>query len=609
MEKNKCKVKMIIKNAKGITLLALAVTIVVLLILTSIGLKLALGNNGIIGEAKNAKEQAEIDEEKGIVKRATTVSLIKSKGSKVEQDTLKKALDDETGEGKTEVSDVGDVFEVAFVDSNRYYEVDSEGNISDVNEIIKDNYAGDITKGGKCDGSEKKPYEISCIEDLVAFSNMTNGVKTKLSNGVTLQSTAYNSFEGKYVVLTRSLNFKSKHSYDDYTRTDFGDLNEDGIIEDIKTELTKKDENCMGFASIGQKTAFKGFFRGNNNSIQNIYTKKYGLFRYIENATITDFSVSGEIESIEYAGAIASFATSCTIRNCCSNVDIVAADSQVDYQGTGGLIGTITKTNIYNCYNVGDVIGESQIGGIVGRINGNSKIDNCYNMGSVITNATKPGKVCGGIAGNVQGDNNIIDDCYNDGKIGSDNGSAAGGIVGKISGINQSVFNCYNDGELKSPSRTGGIIGIVITEIKNGNANVNVENCYNKGKIDGLQQVAGGIIGGAEIWQMEGTTYTLKVKNCFNIGKIIGTYKGELVGRVMNATDIELEKCYYILNGNNVIGLKQGTGDYTITDVSGEEIDYIKSNEFVDLLNSNIGNNTDWKKWKLGNDGYPSFEN
>ena len=120
MEKNKCKVKMIIKNAKGITLLALAVTIVVLLILTSIGLKLALGNNGIIGEAKNAKEQAEIDEEKGIVKRATTVSLIKSKGSKVEQDTLKKALDDETGEGKTEVSDVGDVFEVAFVDSNRY---------------------------------------------------------------------------------------------------------------------------------------------------------------------------------------------------------------------------------------------------------------------------------------------------------------------------------------------------------------------------------------------------------------------------------------------------------------------------------------------------------
>ena len=607
MEKNKCKVKMIIKNAKGITLLALAVTIVVLLILTSIGLKLALGNNGIIGEAKNAKEQAEIDEEKGIVKRATTVSLIKSKGSKVEQDTLKKALDDETGEGKTEVSDVGDVFEVAFVDSNRYYEVDSEGNISDVNEIIKDNYAGDITKGGKCDGSEEKPYEISCIEDLVAFSNMTNGVKTKLSNGVTLQSTAYNSFEGKYVVLTRSLNFKSKHSYDDYTRTDFGDLNEDGIIEDIKTELTKKDENCMGFASIGQKTAFKGIFRGNNNSIQNIYTKKYGLFSYIENATITDFCVSGEIESIEYAGAIAKVATSCIIRNCYSNVDIVAADSQVSNKGTGGLIGTIIKTNIDNCYNVGSVIGESMIGGIIGSVNSDNTINNCYNTGSVITNATKFGKLCGGIAGTVNGENNIISNCYNEGKIGSDNGSAAGGILGRISGKNQRLFNCYNYGEVKSPQRTGGIIGMVITEARNANATVSVENCYNVGRISATH--AGGIIGGAEIWQTEGTTYTLKVKNCFNIGELIASYKGELIGRILNATDIELEKCYYILSENNVIGLKDKTGNYTIIDVSGEKIDYIKSKEFVDLLNSNIGNNTDWKKWKLGNDGYPSFEN
>ena len=33
----------------------------------------------------------------------------------------------------------------------------------------------------------------------------------------------------------------------------------------------------------------------------------------------------------------------------------------------------------------------------------------------------------------------------------------------------------------------------------------------------------------------------------------------------------------------------------------------IKSQAFVDLLNSNIGTNTDWKKWKLGNDGYPTF--
>ncbi len=251
MEKNKSKMIEEIKNNRGITLLALAVTIVVLLILTSIGIKLALGNNGIIREAKNAKEQAEIDEEKGIVKRATTVSLIKSKGSKVEQDTLEKALNDETGEGKTEVSDVGDVFEVMFVDSNRYYEVDEDGNISDVNKITKDDYAGDITKGGRCDGSEEKPYEISCIEDLVAFSNMSNGAGITLENGVAVSIKNTNTFEGKYVVLTRSLNFKSKHSYDDYTRTDFGNINGDDTDGNVlMTEMT----TGTGFTPISTKS-------------------------------------------------------------------------------------------------------------------------------------------------------------------------------------------------------------------------------------------------------------------------------------------------------------------------------------------------------------------
>ena len=267
MEKDKSKKIGRMKNNKGITLLALAVTIVVLLILTSIGIKLALGNNGIIGEAQNAKEQAEIDEEKGIVKRATTVSLIKSKGSKVEQDTLEKALNDETGEGKTEVNDVGDVFEVVFVDSNRYYEVDEDGNISDVNKIIKDDYAGDITKGERCDGSEEKPYEISCIEDLVAFSNMSNGTGIRLENGTSVSITQKENFTGKYIILTKSLNFKSKHSYDDYTRTDFGNINGDDTDGNmLMTEMT----TGTGFVPIGS-SVFDGSFDGKGYCISNIY--------------------------------------------------------------------------------------------------------------------------------------------------------------------------------------------------------------------------------------------------------------------------------------------------------------------------------------------------
>ena len=45
------------RGSKGITLVALVVTIVVLLILAGISLSLVLGNNGIIAKAKTANEK------------------------------------------------------------------------------------------------------------------------------------------------------------------------------------------------------------------------------------------------------------------------------------------------------------------------------------------------------------------------------------------------------------------------------------------------------------------------------------------------------------------------------------------------------------------------
>lgn len=44
------------KKEKGITIVALSVTIIVLLILAGISIKLVLDNNGIIGNAQTAKK-------------------------------------------------------------------------------------------------------------------------------------------------------------------------------------------------------------------------------------------------------------------------------------------------------------------------------------------------------------------------------------------------------------------------------------------------------------------------------------------------------------------------------------------------------------------------
>ena len=45
------------KNVKGITLISLVITIVVLIILSSVGIYLTLGNNGILNKAKEAKNE------------------------------------------------------------------------------------------------------------------------------------------------------------------------------------------------------------------------------------------------------------------------------------------------------------------------------------------------------------------------------------------------------------------------------------------------------------------------------------------------------------------------------------------------------------------------
>ena len=53
------KTKLKIKQEKGITLIALVVTIVVLLILAGVSISLVLNNNGVISKAKDAKYSTE----------------------------------------------------------------------------------------------------------------------------------------------------------------------------------------------------------------------------------------------------------------------------------------------------------------------------------------------------------------------------------------------------------------------------------------------------------------------------------------------------------------------------------------------------------------------
>ena len=590
-----------IKGRKGITLIALVVTIVVILILAGITVGMVTSDNGILKETKNAKQQAEIDNEKSIVERAKMLAMMRSKNGAITYEIFEPALKDEAGANPTDVSNAGDTIEVLFTDSNRYYEIDQDGNVSNPQEVVKDEYAGDITKGGRCDGSEEKPYEINCIEDLVILSNIVNGNGIKFENGQLVNVNGTKSFKGEYLILTKNLNFKSKYSYADSTRTDFGNLNNDDTDgNSLMTEMT----TGTGFTPISYSAGtFRGNFNGNEHTISNIYInaaeddeKAKGLFGYAYDAYIGNLTITGKINSNWHTGGMIGEAWGSTIENCQNKVDIIG------YNMVGGIAGTSAK-KIEKCKNygtleiTGNYYGYGGAGGIIGVSSGEeTEINNCINYGKITGLHNS-----GGILATARCDVTIRD-CKNLGMISiSGNNKVVGGIVAWKSNKTLEIINSENKGNIKGTRECGGIIGSASGAGWDSILDTYIYNCYNTGKIQ-TDNIAGGIIG------QQGTTAAqnhVYINNSYNLGKTVGKQIGNIIGVILTSTNTdtktEFTNVYYSLEP------AIGTGSPT----SGEETlkteTEIKSQTFVDLLNSNIGTNTNWKKWKLGNDGYPTF--
>ena len=527
------------KKQAGITLIALIVTIVILLILAEITIGILTGENGLIKQSQNAKTQTEISEEKEVLNTATVKAMAKDRYGNLIQENLQEALDKITGEGKTEVADTGENLEVCFLESKRYYEVDQDGNVGNYQEIIEDKSPGDITKdkeGNTLAGTQENPYEIWCIEDLVEFSN-------KVNNGTT--------YRGFYIELKRDLNFKSTFSYNDYKTKDYGDINGDTITEDLKTELTKTEEECNGFTpiGIGSNYVFNGIFDGNNKTIKNIYIKntKAGLF-----------GVEGKYET--------------TIKNLRVTGKIIATG---DDGVAGGICAIFGRGLIENCYNYASIYAlgnRSNTGGIIGTTNdknyGQATINNCKNFGRINGNAT------------------------------SDGWSGTGGIVGYIYGSEPIIINCYNEGEIKDPIQSGGIIGT------NNIGGTTIYNCYNAGTIisDENQKSESGGIAGNLTWRQ------IAIINCYNVG----TLKGKSIGGIVGSGNISDElltvsSTFFLSTVAN-----KGMSNKTIeaSSLSEEEL---KSKDFVDTLNEFIETSTEidtinWNKWKYVENEYPSFQ-
>ena len=131
-----------LKNKKGITLIALVVTIVVLLILAGVSISLVLDNNGIIAKSKDARNSAIESDEKEKVEMAYVSAALKKLGDTVTAEELQEELDSSVGTGKTEVTTNGDdTLNVLFSDTEHNFNVD-EGKVEKAKPITN-NYGED----------------------------------------------------------------------------------------------------------------------------------------------------------------------------------------------------------------------------------------------------------------------------------------------------------------------------------------------------------------------------------------------------------------------------------------------------------------------------------
>ena len=314
--------------------------------------------------------------------------------------------------------------------------------------------------------------------------------------------------------------------------------------------------------------------------------------------------ITGEINSNWHTGGVIGEGSGSTIENCQNKANIVG------YNKVGGIVGCDSMT-VKNCKNYGTIkltgsdYANSGAGGIVGSKS--NKIDLCVNYGEIIGTPRVGGIV--GCMGSYDKEEMLITNCKNEGdvtntKSGINYSTGTGGILGAREGGGKlSIINSYNIGNVTGKMYEGGIIGIVSGTNFEGNLTTNINNCYNHGKVSS-DDTAGGIVG------KQGTISTenhLYINNSYNLGKTVGKQIGNIVGIIITDTrtdtKTEFNNAYYVLEP------AIGTGTLTSGEATKKTRLEIKSQEFVDLLNSNIGENAEWKKWKQGEDGYPTFEN
>lgn len=300
-------------------------------------------------------------------------------------------------------------------------------------------------------GIKTNPYLIEDVEDLKLLAKKVNSGET---------------YEGKYFKQTANIDLENEPNW-----TPIGGT----VIE---------------HPSTWEISVFKGNYDGDGYKITNLTTTEdsnhVGLFGKVEDATIQNCNITGNVNGYNYVGGIVGgVGVKTKILNCSFQGSVMGESDCV-----GGIVGeTSAECEVSGCFARGKVEGLQKVGGIAGK--GVGTIKNCYALADVTAksdfspNTNEAGNYAGGIAGDVF--YCTIENCYYSGKVSAKD--YAGGIAGYVSGA-KTIRNCVSLAE----SVTGiGFVNRIVGCVRQ-NTNLINNHSYNRTKlvIDGNTTYADG---------------------------------------------------------------------------------------------------------------------
>lgn len=312
-----------------------------------------------------------------------------------------------------------------------------------------------------------------------------------------------------------------------------------GIVGETNSQVTI--ENCRTDGTIF----------GNGTYMGGIVGRNYGTSAEID-VTITGCTNEAELRpgSCTAVGGIVGFSEikgTLKVENCVNSGAITPSSFATNLGGIVGRINGAASAAITGCKNTAALTSgnSANMGGIVGYSNQSTTITDCHNSGTVTNSSVGQYSILtctGGILGCMETKDLSLNQCSNQGVV---SGSAkkdayVGGIVGRITSVG-TLEECYNAGACTvNSAQNNAFVGGLIGDSSNNSSALTLQNSYNVGTISNAASSSYSYIGG-----LIGRAENSSIKTSYNAGEIKGT--GNNVGAIVGSadTDSSVTDCYY----------------------------------------------------------------